>query len=51
MELHVISDLILPALQGAINHDINNAKFVSHVPHKMLANGIHIKPTIICFPL
>lgn len=51
MELHVISDLILPALQGAINHGINNAKFGSHVPHKMLANGINHKPTIICFPL
>ncbi len=51
MELHDISDLILPALQGAINHDINSAKFGSHVPHKMLANGINLKPTIICFPL
>lgn len=38
MELHVIDDLILPALQDAINHDMNNAKFGLNVP-------------LICWPM
>jgi len=33
MELHVIDDPILPALQDAINHDMNNSKFGSNVLH------------------